>query len=167
MTWVSVLMSGRGDVAVRSDDRGDGEGVASRQTLEFAATERRRVDADAALGPAVGDVDDGALDRHVGAEGRDLVDVHARVEADAALARSARRAVLDAPAVVHLDLAGVHADGDRDFEDPFRGDDALDQSLVQTEQVPGRFDERRDVQPRIEVVRRRLSRTRDHVVTSL
>ena len=31
--------------------------------------------------------------------------------------------------------------GHRDLEDPFRGHDALDQSLVQTEEVPGRFDE--------------------------
>ena len=37
-----------------------------------------------------------------------------------------------------------------------RGHDSLDQSLVQTEQMPGRLDERRDTQPRIEFVRGRL-----------
>jgi len=89
------------------------------------------------------------------------------MKADAALPGTARGAVLDAPAVVHLDLAGVHADGHRDFEDPLRGHDPLDQPLVQTEQMAGRFDQRRDAQPRIELVRGFLIRTRDHVVTSL
>jgi len=64
-----------------------------------------------------------------------------------------RGAVLDPPTVEHLDFAGVHANRDRDFEDPLGGDDSLDQTFVQAEQVPGRLDERSDMQPRIEFVR--------------
>src|SRR5665213_1050010 len=155
------------DVAVRSDHRGDGEGVAPGQSLEFGATERRRIDANTTFGSAVGDIDDGALNGHVGTECRDLVDVDTGVEANAALAWSARGAVLDTPTVKHLDLTGVHANRDRYFENPLRGHDSLYQTLVQTEQAPGGLDERRDMQPRIEFVRDRLRRTRDHVVTSL
>ena len=156
-----------GNVAVRSNHRSDREGVASSQSLQFATAERRGIDTDATLRAAVGDIDDGALDGHVGTERGDLIDVHTGVKTDAALARTPRGAVLDPPTVEHLDFAGVHANRDRDFEDPLGGDDSLDQTFVQAEQVPGRLDERSDMQPRIEFVRGRLSRTRDHVVTSL
>ena len=64
----------------------------------------------------------------------DLVGVDALVESDAALARSARRVVLDPPARVHLDLAGVHAHRHGDFEDPLGSDDSLDQSVVESEE---------------------------------
>jgi len=49
MTWVSVLMSGAGNVAVPVQSSERSEGVASSQSLQFATAERRGIDTDATL----------------------------------------------------------------------------------------------------------------------
>jgi hypothetical protein len=89
------------------------------------------------------------------------------VKANAAFARSARGVVLNAPSLVHVDLARVHAHGHGHFQDALGSDDALDHSFVQAEQVPGFFNEGDYVEPRVVLVSVRLFWTCDHVVTSL
>src|SRR5579863_7595519 len=122
-------------IAVGTEQRRDVVRVAPCQTLELGFRKRRRIDRDATLCSAEGDVDNRALDRHVGGERLYLVDVHLGMKADPTLARTARRAVMDTPAGVDLDLSVVATDGDRDLQDTLRLDDHLDKTVVEAEQV--------------------------------
>src|SRR6218665_11917 len=63
---------GRRDVLGRADDDADLAGVAPCQPLQLAARELSGVDADAALGAAVGHVHCRVLDRHPGGQGHHL-----------------------------------------------------------------------------------------------
>ena len=101
---------GRRDVAVGTDEDRDLGGEAPGHVLQLLAAEPARVDDDAALGAPVRDVDDGALPGHPHGQRLDLVQRDVRVEADAALRRSAVDAVLDAVAGEDLDAAVVHLD---------------------------------------------------------
>ena len=132
---------GSGDVAVGSDHGTNGKGVAPGESFEFAAREGGGVNAHASLGTAVGDVHHGALDRHVRRQRGDLIGVHALVETDPTLARTTRGVVLNAPAGVHLDVARVHSNWYRDFEDALGGDDPLDHAVVEPEEFARGLDE--------------------------
>ena len=104
---------GRGDVLVRPHHVRHRAHVGAGQALELEGRQRLRVDDHAALPAPVRDADDGALDGHPERERLDLLERHARVEADAALRRPPRGAVA---AAVRLELARravVHAHGQR------------------------------------------------------
>ena len=88
-------------------------GVASRQALELTVGQRGGVAHHASLGPAEGNVDQGAFPGHPGGHCRDLVEGDGHVETDAALARSARGVVQHSIAGEHFDLTVVPLDGDR------------------------------------------------------
>ena len=90
---------GRRDVLLRADDDADLAGVAPRQPLELLERQHLRVDADAALGAAVGQVDRRVLDRHPRRQRHHLVERDVRVVTHAALAGPARQVVLDAKAL--------------------------------------------------------------------
>ncbi len=111
---------GRRHVQVGSDDRRDLDGVATRHPFEFGERHLRRVAFDTALGPPEGQAGDRRLERHVGRQRLDLVDVHVGMEADATLGRPARCAVLDPPAREDFEVPVVHAHRDGDFEDALR-----------------------------------------------
>jgi hypothetical protein len=111
---------GRGDVALRADDDADLAGVAARHALELLGRELLRIDPDAALRAAVGQVDRGALDRHPRAERHHLFERHVGVVAHAALARPARQVVLHAIALEVRDAAVVELDRHVDDQDALR-----------------------------------------------
>jgi len=73
-----------------------------------------RVHTDAAFGPAEGDIDAGALERHEHSQGAHFVNVHVGVVADAAFGRPARRRVLHAVALEGHDAAIVADNGQGD-----------------------------------------------------
>ncbi|ETH22313.1 hypothetical protein L564_1785 [Bordetella pertussis CHLA-15] len=106
---VGVHVRGR-DVLGRPDDDADLRGVAARHALELGVRQRARVDPHAALGAAVRQVDGGILDRHPGRQRHHFRQGHVLVETHAALARAARRIVLDAVALEVGDAAVVHFD---------------------------------------------------------
>ena len=114
---------GRRDVAVRADDVVDAVGEAAGHPLELGRAHRRRVDLDAALGPAERHVHERGLPRHQRRQRPHLLEVGGRVVADAALVGPAGAVVLDAvaagddhvPAVEpHRDLHGDLAIGGRE-----------------------------------------------------
>ena len=105
-----------GDVALRADDGHNHGHKAAREALQFALAQLARVHLYAALGPAVGDVDHGALHRHPRRQRLNLVFVHILMVADAALARPARGRVLHAEALEYAHFAVVHADGQRNAQ---------------------------------------------------
>src|SRR5690606_1202589 len=90
---------GRGDVAVGPDHDADLAGVAAREPLQLAAREAPGVDADAALGAAVGQVHGGVLDGHPPGQRHHFLEADVGVVAHAALAGAAREAVLHAVAL--------------------------------------------------------------------
>ena len=128
---------GRRDVAVVAEDDGDLGRVAPGQPLVLVHRERLRVDRDAALGAAEGDVDDGALPGHPHRQRLDLVERHARVEPDAALGGPARDRVLHAVAREDLDLLVVQLDRDRDDQLPLRRAQQLARAGVELEELGG------------------------------
>jgi hypothetical protein len=105
---------GRRDVLLRADDDADLAGVAARQPLQLLQRQLLRVDADAALGAAEGQVDGGVLDAHPGRQRHHLFQRHVGVVAHAALAGAARQAVLHAVALEVRDAAVVQLDRDVD-----------------------------------------------------
>ena len=105
---------GGGDVVRGADQRADLAGVAAGHPLELGGAVTTRVDADAALGAAVGHVEQGALPRHPHREGAYLVEGDVGRVAKAALGRSAGEVVLHAVADEQLDLAAVAAQRDAD-----------------------------------------------------
>ena len=90
---------GRRNVLGRPDDHADLAGVAAGEFFQFVGREFFRIDADAALGTAVGDVDCGVLDGHPCRKCHHLFQCHVRVIAHAALAGPARDVVLHAVAL--------------------------------------------------------------------
>src|SRR5262249_59213244 len=80
--------------------------------LQLAHGEPARIDDHAALGAAVGDVDDGALPGHPHRQRFDLVQGDVWVVPDAALGGAAIDVVLDAVAGEDLYAAVVHLDGE-------------------------------------------------------
>ena len=106
----------RHDVVLRADHRHDLAGVAPGDALELGRGVAARVDRDAALRPAVGQLDHGALPGHPHRQGADLVDVDRRVVPQAALAGSARDVVLHAVPVEQLGGAVVAPQRDRDVD---------------------------------------------------
>jgi hypothetical protein len=118
---------GRGDVAVRAEERADLVGVATGEALELVEGQQRRVAAHPALGAAEGQIEDGRLERHRGGQRLHLVGIDVGVEADAALAGAAGGVVVDPPPGEHLDGAVVHADRHRHLEHALGGaEDAVD-----------------------------------------
>jgi hypothetical protein len=100
----------RGNIGVRADDDADLAGVAARDLLEFLQRELLRVDADAALGAAVRQVDGRGLDGHPGRQRHHFFQRDVGVEAHATLARAAAHVVLHAVALEVGDGAVVHLD---------------------------------------------------------
>ena len=83
---------------------------------------------DRALGPAVGDVHNGTLDGHPRSQRLHLVQIHVRMEPDAALAGAAKAGVLYPVAVKHPDRAVVHLHGNGNLQFPlgvFQSDDLI------------------------------------------
>ena len=101
-----------GDVLVRADDRQDLGGVAAGQPFDLGTGVAAGVHGDAALGPAVGDVDQGALPGHPHRQGTDLVEVDLRAVAHPALGRAPGDVVLDPVAGQHLHRPVVTAQRD-------------------------------------------------------
>ena len=88
----------RRDVFGRANDDADFAGVAAGDAFEFAEAQLARIDADAALGATVGNVDRGVLDRHPGRQRHHFGQRDVLVETHAALAGSAAGVVLHAVA---------------------------------------------------------------------
>ena len=93
---------------------------------------------DAALGAPERDVGNGRLPGHQRGERADLVDVHLRVEPDAALVRAAGAVVLDPVAGEDVDLAVRALDRDLDRDLAVRGPED-DANVVRQLQVVGRL----------------------------
>ena len=91
---------------------------------------------DAALGAAERNVDQRAFPGHPHRQRLDLVERHVGMEADAALARSARQVVLHAIAGKHAKGAVVHADGNRNLEHALGLTQIAVERFVQTDQQP-------------------------------
>ena len=106
---------GRGDVVLRADDRHDLAGVSAGEPLLLAHRELLRVADHAALGPAVGQIDQRVLPRLQHGQRHHLVHVDGGVVADAALERPAGVVVLGAVAGEDLDrpVVHLHRAGDR------------------------------------------------------
>ena len=131
---------GGGDVAVGADDRLEFGDEAAAQVLQFAVAQRGRVDDDAALGAAVGQVDDGALPGHPHGEGAHLVEGHGGGVADAALVRAAGVVVLHAVAREGAHAAVVHLDGEVHGELAARPAQRFPQAAVQAQDVRRRVE---------------------------
>ena len=99
-----------GNILVRADDDADLAGVAPCDALEFRARIVARVETDATLGAAKGQVDRSSLDGHPGRQGHDFRQRDVLVVAHAALARAARYVVLHAVAFEVSDGAVVKFD---------------------------------------------------------
>ena len=102
--------------AERADAEADLAGVAPGDALELLAGKQFRVDTNAALGPAVRQVDRGVLDRHPAGQRHHFLQRDVLVVAHAALAGTAREAVLDAESLVVGDRPVVQLDRDVDHE---------------------------------------------------
>jgi hypothetical protein len=101
----------RGNVRFGTDDPLELRGKSPGQRLELRAAELMWVDGHAALGPAEGHVDEGALPGHPHRQRADVVEIGLGVEAEAALGRTSGHVVLNAVAGEHLDRAVVALDG--------------------------------------------------------
>src|SRR5690606_41934745 len=77
--------------------------ILTGQPLQFALGELGGINRDTALTPAVGDIHDGALERHGGGQGLNLIHVHLLVVADAALVRAPDSRMLYSVALKDLD----------------------------------------------------------------
>ena len=110
----------RRNVFLWPDDEADFAGVAAGQSLQFTFRQFERIDADAALGTAVRQVDRGALDGHPGGQGHHFVQIDVRVEADTAFARPTRQVVLYAETFEVTDGAIVHLQRDIDNQSALR-----------------------------------------------
>ncbi len=86
----------------------DFAGVAAGQTFQFTFRQGEGVDADAAFGPAVRNIDRGALNGHPGRKCHDFVKIDIRMVANTTFTRSARQIVLNAIALEVADGAVVH-----------------------------------------------------------
>jgi hypothetical protein len=122
-----------GNVLGRADDDADFRGVAARHALEFGLRQLARVDADAALGAAVRQVDRGVLDRHPGGQRHHFRQGHVLVETHAALARAARGVVLHAVALEVGHAAIVQLDRHVDDQRALRALQGLDPARQRTE----------------------------------
>ena len=114
--------------------------VAARDHLELVHGELARVDGDAALGAAVGHVDDGALVGHEAGERLDLLQVHLVGEADAALAGQAVVAVLRAVAAHHLRAAVVAVQREVDAQQRVARLDDLEQARLDARELRRRVE---------------------------
>ena len=126
-----------GHVGVRADHVVNLLHEGPGQPLEFAGGKRLGVHGDAALGPAVGQVHHGRLPGHQRRERDDLVEVHLRVVADAALHRAAGVVVLDAEADVGGERPVVLDEAALDLDLAVRGDEEVPLVLVDLQQVGG------------------------------
>ncbi len=112
---------GRHHVGLRPDEGDHLAGVAARDALQLADGAIVRVDRDAALGPAIGQVGQRALPAHPHRQRGDLAQLHARVVTQPALGRPEGEVMLHAVALKDVHVAGIHSHGQRD------GDEALGQ----------------------------------------
>ena len=109
---VGADIGGR-DVVLGADQRADLAGVAAGHAVRVRWCCTAWVDAHAALGAAVGDIEQGALPGHPHRQGADLVEGDVGGVAKAALGRSARDVVLHSVPDEQLDLAGIAPQRDR------------------------------------------------------
>ena len=133
---------GRRDIDGRADEAVSVEfdHQAARDALNKLGRALVGVDADAALGSAEGDIDDGALEGHQRGETLDFVAVDHRRVADAALGRQAVMAVLGAPGLDHLDLPVLVFDREGHLVEVVAGLDLLKQARVQVRVLGSRFE---------------------------
>ena len=120
---------GRRDVGVGPDGVAQGGDEAPGDAALLVHRQLGGVALHPALGPAEGDVRDGALPGHPRGQGLDLVLVHRGVEADAALARAASGVVQHPVAAEDVHLAVVHDDGQGDLDDALRLEEPLRYAL--------------------------------------
>ena len=119
MIWELVFTSGAGMSYSGPMLQPRAIGEAPGDALELRHRKAGRIDLDAALGAAEGDVDDRRLPGHPGGQRPDLVDVDGGVVAKAAFVRAQHVVVLHAVAREHLDPAVVHLD--REVDDDLVG----------------------------------------------
>ena len=100
----------------RSDDDADLAGVAAGETLKLLLRQLLGIDANAALGAAVGQIDRGRLHSHPGRKRHHFFEGHLRMVTDTALAGASCEVVLDAKALEMAHGAVVHLDWDVDDE---------------------------------------------------
>ena len=129
-----------GDVPRGAEDLLDLVHERARDLLHVGGVELVGGAVDAALGAAEGDAGDRGLPGHQRGERADLVDVHLRVEADAALVGAARAVVLDAVAGVDVDLAVGETDRDLDRDLPVGGPEDDAQIIGEPEVVAGHLE---------------------------
>ena len=101
---------GRRDVPFGTDVRAQSVGEAARDAFDLGDGVLARVELDAALAAAEGDVVQRRLEAHPRGQGLHLVEIGLLVVAHAALVRAHDVVVLDAVALEELVLAVVHAD---------------------------------------------------------
>ena len=104
-------MSGAGMSRVGADDVVNLVDELARDSFELLDAELARVDGDAALGAAVGQIDDGRFPGHERGQGADFVEIDFGVIAQAALHGAAGVVVLHAVADEGFEAAVVHLDG--------------------------------------------------------
>ena len=107
---------GRHHVDAGPDERDHLLHVAARKVLELAERQRARIDRDAALAAAIGQIRERAFPAHPDRQRGDLADVDVERKPRAALGRAQGQMVLHAIALKHRGAAVVHMDraGDRD-----------------------------------------------------
>ena len=129
---------GGGDVLIRSDDVDDFRRKAAGEALKLAAGQVGRVDPDAALGAAEGQVDQRAFPGHPHGQGGDLPQVHVLVVTDAALGRTHGEQVLHPVTedVLH-EMVFVPAKGERHDMGPLGKEQPFPDVLVQSHDLRG------------------------------
>ena len=126
----------RGNVFLRTDDDRDLGREAAGEVLELLHRHVLGIADDAALRAAERDVDERALPRHPHRQRLDFVERHVGMEADAALAGSARQVVLHAIAGEHAKAAVVHAGGNGDLEHALGLTQITVERFVQADEQP-------------------------------
>ena len=110
----------RRNIFLRPDDNADFAGVAASQAFQFTFRQREGVDADAAFGSAVRNIDRGALNGHPGRKCHDFVKIDIRMVANTTFTRSTRKIVLNAIALEVANGAVVHLHRDVDDQRTLR-----------------------------------------------
>ncbi len=139
---------GRGDVARGTDDDADLAGVAAGEPFQLLARQLLRIDTDAALGAAEGQVHRGILDGHPAGQRHHLFERDVGVVTQAALAGATRQAVLHAIALEMRHAAIVEFHRHVDDQRPLRARQRADPAFQVTEVGADAIDLRQESGPR-------------------
>ena len=116
---------GRGDVLHRPDERENFARISASESFLFSDGKRPRIANHAALGSAVGKIDEGVLPGLQHRQRHDFIAIDGDVVSNAALEGSARVVVLGAVAGEDLNAAVIHPHRAGDAEDAFGGGEDL------------------------------------------